>query len=74
MAPARKAAAGGQPKSEDATGVDGLRRRLKSTKVLEPRLRRHWLEVLPHLKPEDRRRLDQILREAEQALTNQADS
>lgn len=43
----------------------GLTRLLRKTRALDPAARRHWLAVLPHLTPEDRERLRQILLEAE---------
>ena len=41
-----------------------LARRIRASRVLTPALRRYWLAVLPHLEPEDRERLEAILRRA----------
>ncbi|MBI3971401.1 MAG: hypothetical protein HY332_08940 [Chloroflexi bacterium] len=42
-------------------GARELSRRIRTSKLLSASLKRHWLTVLPHLKPEDRRRLAAIL-------------
>jgi len=38
---------------------------IRRSPVLDPLARRHWLAVLPHLEPDDRERLRQILSEAD---------
>ncbi len=38
-----------------------LAARVRASKYLSGRLKRHWLTVLPHLRPDDRERLDAIL-------------
>jgi hypothetical protein len=42
-----------------------LARLIRRSPVLDAALKRHWLRVLPHLSPRDRRRLEAVLREAE---------
>ena len=39
-----------------------LARRVRQNRALSGSQKRYWLAVLPHLKPEDRERLDAILR------------
>jgi hypothetical protein len=42
--------------------VRTLAKRVRATKALTGQQKRYWLAVLPHLRPEDRDRLDAILR------------
>jgi hypothetical protein len=54
-----------RPASGPAAGASrDLARRIRASRVLTPALRRYWLAVLPHLEPEDRERLEAILRRA----------
>jgi hypothetical protein len=54
-----------RPASGPAAGASrDLARRIRASRVLTPALRRYWLAVLPHLEPEDRERLETILRRA----------
>jgi len=40
---------------------------IRRSRALDPLARRHWLAVLPHLEPDDRERLRQILSTSEAA-------
>jgi hypothetical protein len=59
----------GSPRTDDVTPsapsmpeVRTLAKRVRATKALTGQQKRYWLAVLPHLRPEDRDRLDAILR------------
>lgn len=45
-----------------------IARAIRTSSVLDEALKKHWLAVLPHLTPEDRRQLWTILNQAEQQL------
>jgi hypothetical protein len=64
-APAAPVEAPTERAESTATAVPTVRelaRRVRTSALLTPALRRYWLEVLPHLQPVDRLRLDAILR------------
>ena len=49
--------------AETAPSVRDLASEVRASRTLSATLKRHWLQVLPHLHVEDRRRLAAILRE-----------
>jgi hypothetical protein len=51
-----------QTPPERPPGVRELAGRVRTSHVLTGTLKRYWLSVLPHLRDEDRARLDAILR------------
>ena len=50
------------PAAPAAPDAKELARQIRAAKRLTPALKRSWLEVLPHLHDDDRRRLAAILR------------
>ena len=40
----------------------GLGKRVRASRLLTPEMKRYWLTLLPHLRVDDLRRLDEILR------------